>query len=274
MAQEPIDDWRPGQSTAKKEATRLKLKDAIKSFSDLPDPRKPELTRPEQPRTPPAYSFKEPVVNSTHVKWKPIDQVAARVVQPAKWYNQPPQPPPKMSKQHIDQREIGPSNQRELQPNQFENREGRIRTKRMLTEDGHVEEMMPEGDVIPLAVEDHEHRVNKEIKNLESLEGRARELYDSISFILRSTAEPMEEVHKQLARHLNELREKRFGLEAETRLIMNQLKDVRQFFLESNYEEQIDRLRDFVTVCERLQALKESGFLDTVADTMIRLANQ
>jgi hypothetical protein len=30
------------------------------------------------------------------------------------------------------------------------------------------------------------------------------------------------------------------------------------------------RLREFVELCERLQKLKESGFLDAVADTMIK----
>jgi len=32
------------------------------------------------------------------------------------------------------------------------------------------------------------------------------------------------------------------------------------------------RLSEFVDLCERLKKLKDSGFLDTVADTMIRLA--
>ena len=39
-----------------------------------------------------------------------------------------------------------------------------------------------------------------------------------------------------------------------------------------DYKEEVARLKDFVDLCERLQKLKESGFLDSVADTMLGLA--
>jgi hypothetical protein len=52
---------------------------------------------------------------------------------------------------------------------------------------------------------------------------------------------------------------------------MGALKEVRQFFLEESYETEIQRLHEFIDLCERLQALKESGFLDIVADTMLKL---
>jgi hypothetical protein len=54
--------------------------------------------------------------------------------------------------------------------------------------------------------------------------------------------------------------------------VVNALKDVRQFFLGPDYEREQKRLVEFVDLCERLKRLKDSGFLDTVADTMIRLA--
>jgi hypothetical protein len=52
---------------------------------------------------------------------------------------------------------------------------------------------------------------------------------------------------------------------------MAALKDVRQFFLNENHETEVARLKEFVELCERLQKLKASGFLDTVADTMLKL---
>lgn len=51
------------------------------------------------------------------------------------------------------------------------------------------------------------------------------------------------------------------------------LEDLRKFFLSDTHKEEIRRLNEFVDLCERLKALKDSGFLDTVADTMLRLAS-
>jgi hypothetical protein len=53
--------------------------------------------------------------------------------------------------------------------------------------------------------------------------------------------------------------------------LLTALKDVRTFFLEGDYEKQIDRLREFIDLCERLKALKDSGTLDAIADTILKL---
>jgi hypothetical protein len=54
---------------------------------------------------------------------------------------------------------------------------------------------------------------------------------------------------------------------------MASLKEVRQFFLEGDYEKEIERLHEFVDLCERLKALTQDGFLDAVADTLLKLAD-
>lgn len=71
---------------------------------------------------------------------------------------------------------------------------------------------------------------------------------------------------------VRELRERRMGMDTETRILMSQLRDVRAFFVDNSYETERSRLKEFVELCERLKALKDSGFLDTVADTLIRLS--
>lgn len=71
---------------------------------------------------------------------------------------------------------------------------------------------------------------------------------------------------------LTELRMTRMSTESEMRQLLSSLKEVRAFFLDQDYESQVARLKDFVETCERLKALKDSGFLDQVADTMLRLA--
>jgi hypothetical protein len=52
----------------------------------------------------------------------------------------------------------------------------------------------------------------------------------------------------------------------------NALKEVRQFFIGSDYKAEMERLSEFVALCERMQKLKDTGFLDRVADTMLNLA--
>lgn len=72
---------------------------------------------------------------------------------------------------------------------------------------------------------------------------------------------------------LQGIRSTRMAVVAECASVGNSLKDVRQFFLGPDYEKETKRLSEFVDLCERLQRLKDSGFLDTVADTMIRLSS-
>lgn len=71
---------------------------------------------------------------------------------------------------------------------------------------------------------------------------------------------------------LKSLREFRMAFDGETRHLMTALREVRTFFLDKNHDADVLRLKEFVDLCERLQKLKQSGFLDTVADTMLKLA--
>ena len=50
-------------------------------------------------------------------------------------------------------------------------------------------------------------------------------------------------------------------------------KEIRKFFMDDEHEKQIARLKEFVEVCERLNELKNSGFLDSVANTILKLAD-
>jgi hypothetical protein len=51
-----------------------------------------------------------------------------------------------------------------------------------------------------------------------------------------------------------------------------ELELVRKFMIGPDHTKEIAALKEFVELCERLQKLKESGFLDAMAETMLRLA--
>ena len=71
---------------------------------------------------------------------------------------------------------------------------------------------------------------------------------------------------------LKEMRMTRMAMDSEMRQIMAGCREIRNFFLDKDYSVERERLKEFVDICERLQRLKESGFLDAVSDTMLRLA--
>ena len=82
----------------------------------------------------------------------------------------------------------------------------------------------------------------------------------------------MEKFRVDTKRYLEDIRSTRYAMVTEAAQMIGPLKEVRQFFLGGDYKEEVARLKDFVDLCERLQKLKESGFLDSVADTMLGLA--
>jgi hypothetical protein len=82
----------------------------------------------------------------------------------------------------------------------------------------------------------------------------------------------MEKFEAQAKIHCEQIRGKRMTMVTEAAQMTNALKEIRQFFLGSDYKEEIARLSEFVDLCERLQRLKESGFMDSIADTMLTLS--
>jgi hypothetical protein len=84
--------------------------------------------------------------------------------------------------------------------------------------------------------------------------------------------EQLEQIKPLKSEFINELRAMRMGATREAAEIIAPLQEIRQFFLGKQHDQEIARLREFVELCERLQKLKQDGFLDAVADTMIKLA--
>lgn len=89
----------------------------------------------------------------------------------------------------------------------------------------------------------------------------------------RTIGAAMDEFERVTRAAMQQVRTHRMTTVTECASVVNALKDVRQFFLGPDYEREQKRLAEFVDLCERMKKLKDSGFLDTVADTMIRLAS-
>lgn len=84
--------------------------------------------------------------------------------------------------------------------------------------------------------------------------------------------ENMDKIKPMKKELIENLRGMRMTTTTEVAAMLKPLEDLRKFFLGAEHDKEVVRLREFVDLCERLEKLKKSGFLDTVADTMLKLA--
>ena len=104
--------------------------------------------------------------------------------------------------------------------------------------------------------------VNEEVAEAKSV---LQSLFNELSAVSAQTT-PL--IQDQVAK----IRSVRMSTVTEVQASLVALRDVRKFFLESDYEKEIKRLGDFVALCKELKTLKEDGTLDALCDTALRLA--
>ena len=110
------------------------------------------------------------------------------------------------------------------------------------------------------------------IKESEKLVDRAMDARSAMDSMCDSWKKSWIDFRNTTDERLKEVRMARMSMDSEIRQLMQSLREVRLFFLDKQYEEEKARLAEFVGVCERLQKLKDSGFLDSVADTLLKLS--
>jgi len=114
--------------------------------------------------------------------------------------------------------------------------------------------------------------INKQPQQLTALARAAIDARAVLDENMDQLGGQMEKFTARVKVALEDLRQSRFAFVTETAAMLNPLKEVRQFLLGNDYEREINRLKDFVDLCERLQVLKKNGTLDALADTIIKLA--
>jgi hypothetical protein len=109
-------------------------------------------------------------------------------------------------------------------------------------------------------------------KEMSTLIEDTKEAKEALRVAVEGIGENMDKIKPMKKELIDSLRGMRMTTTTEVAAMLKPLEDLRKFFLGAEHDKEIDRLREFVDLCERLQKLKESGFLDTVADTMLKLA--
>lgn len=83
-----------------------------------------------------------------------------------------------------------------------------------------------------------------------------------------------EQITPTLHEHITKLRANRMSAISEIRETLTALRELRKFFIESDYQLEITRLERFVGLCREMKELKDCGTLDAVCEAAIRLALQ
>jgi hypothetical protein len=72
-------------------------------------------------------------------------------------------------------------------------------------------------------------------------------------------------------KYVKEVREFKTCVDLDLNHTLTQMKDLRKFFLSPEHQDEVLRLQEFASLCERLMELKNSGFLDAMTDTILSL---
>lgn len=189
---------------------------------------------------------------------EPVDFKAAMLLAKAPWICKPPDrptTPPKPAE---------PKPRRSKMPTTHKEAAAIARTAKMLGGGGQL--------LVQAMTEINNCEPDDAAKQLAEAKDRFEEASRALGQASHSFKTEMERLNVISAEALDSVRAKRYALLTETSKALEALREVRQFFIGVDYELERKRLAEFVELCERLKALKESGFLDAVGDTMLRLA--
>jgi hypothetical protein len=195
----------------------------------------------------------------------PIDRVAARVVSPApEWAKPPPPPATKDERPSIRLKQMKHSED-DLKNNALRSQgvmpdSGKLLVSRKKDADFNVE----------LTAKSVEVATQKVVES-ENLVRRAEEAAAAMEYLVNHVPVSWIQYRDYMLQALRDARATKVAIEIETKQTLAALADIRKFFLDSRHEEEVQRLKEFVTLCERLRDLRDSGFLDTVCDTILRL---
>ena len=245
-----------------------KNQQAVKTFGQLSyvlhKAKEPRAQAPVIRPTSTASSCFDDKVAGGIMRPQPVDRAAAMLLAKAPWWAHEPSNRKKdgMSKGSLNTT----SNTEQVGRRDFL---GKVDcTDAIVTKDG---EAMYDMDIVAKCFIKHmEEHYPKDTSDI------ARAMLDArlvLNEQMKTIGAAMDEFERVTKDAVLKVRSNRMASVTEASTVVNALKDVRQFFLGSDYEKETKRLAEFVDLCERLKKLKDSGFLDTVADTMLRLSS-
>jgi hypothetical protein len=247
------------------------------------------LTKPVAAADAPKHPRWRPVekVVGSDIRWKPVDKTAALVVSRAPYWALPPVPQPIFAEQkaipkaqasqthkHNKPKKHTKMSKNGISVDSFASGTTGMDSGNYVSESG-IRISKVNGQTM-FNIEDVEQMVIRTIHEFpRQTSPQVRAAEDArkiVAELVQGLGGEMEKFEAQAKIHCEQIRGKRMTMVTEAAQMTNALKEIRQFFLGSDYKEEIARLSEFVDLCERLQRLKESGFMDSIADTMLTLS--
>ena len=114
----------------------------------------------------------------------------------------------------------------------------------------------------------------KTMSDLKKLAEEAEEAKKLLEDMASTWRKDVLEFTKDIPKAIEEVRNFRMTVSREKQLSMDALEDLRKFFLSSDHDTEMIRLKDFVRTCEKLQVLSYDGILERVADVLRKLEGQ
>lgn len=107
------------------------------------------------------------------------------------------------------------------------------------------------------------NKVNEEVKESSQI----------LNDLWNETTATYELLEPELLKMIKRIRDTRMTVTMELNQSLVIMRDVRKFFLESEYDKEIKNLERFVVIGERMKALMQDGTADAITDIMLKLAD-
>ncbi|MEA1883758.1 MAG: hypothetical protein U9N62_04455 [Thermotogota bacterium] len=109
-------------------------------------------------------------------------------------------------------------------------------------------------------------------KELEKVNEEVEESKKILQKLSNEINQTYELVEPELLKTIKRIRDARQTVSMELQGSLSIMRDVRKFFLESDYEKEVERLERFVNLGERMRILIKDGTMDALIDASIKLA--
>jgi hypothetical protein len=112
-------------------------------------------------------------------------------------------------------------------------------------------------------------------ESVEMIAAASRQLDEARKNLTKSSddlAKLRDLIFPQLTEYVREIRAMRMNAVSEMSTILSEMRAVHKFFTEQNYEKEMAELERFVEVCKEVQKLKDTGILDVLLESAVRLS--
>lgn len=211
------------------------------------------------------------LVAGGEVLWKPVNTEAAKLLSKSSWIHQPPEPEPTFA----ETKPVKPPKPK-MNLNNPNSIPDHLKTAVLspgASDAGRVESEKPVDVFNAEILSRSSNETARTLSKTHELLDRALDARAAMEELCNTFQSSWLEFEKTRDDRLKEMRQYRMAFDTEARQLMASLREVRNFFMDKDHDKETQKLKEFVELCERLKALKESGFLDTVADTMLKLGS-